>query len=123
MYKWYYLSCERVLAATQIGNNVVNLILLNGSLPQQIMSTDVLEDRANKDLKQLLESNKKIVDGDENVEKMTGYDDTMDNYQLKESCSLGRDPVSVHDMYACAGLEQQITIFKNMVNDLSLIHI
>lgn len=118
MYKWYYLSCERVLAATQIGNNVVNLILLNGSLPQQIMSTDVLEDRANKDLKQLLESNKKIVDGDENVEKMTGYDDTMDNYQLKESCSLGRDPVSVHDMYACAGLEQQITIFKNMVNDI-----
>lgn len=118
MYNWYYFSCERVLAATQLGNNVINLIMLNGSLEQYTVSQQELEDRAYADLKLLIESNRKLTDGYGSTKKIIGYDAAMDGYQLEESCSLGRDPQTIHDMYACASIEQLITIFKNMVVDI-----
>ncbi|EAX91028.1 Adenylate and Guanylate cyclase catalytic domain containing protein [Trichomonas vaginalis G3] len=119
MYAWYYYSAERVLAAIQTGHNVVHLILLgNGSIEQNITTIPELRNRCVEDLDLLIQTNNILVNGNSDVKSIIGYDKAYDAAQLEESCKLPHDPKSVHDMYACAGLESQITIFKNMVNDI-----
>lgn len=118
MYDWYYYSCVRVIAATEIGNNVMNLIFINESMPQKIVSIKDLRDQVIEDLNDFIEADRILLDGDHDTKKITGWDEAYDKMQLQEVCSLGRDPKTIHDMYACAGIEHQIIIFKNMVTDI-----
>ncbi|EAX90243.1 Adenylate and Guanylate cyclase catalytic domain containing protein [Trichomonas vaginalis G3] len=118
MYEWYYLSCVRVLSSTQAGNNAIHILLLNGSLKNDIISLASLKAKALKDLDDLITADKALLEGNGEIKKIIGYDEQYDKLQLQEVCSLNRDPKSIHDMYACAGIGHQIIIFKNMVSDI-----
>ncbi|EAX97201.1 Adenylate and Guanylate cyclase catalytic domain containing protein [Trichomonas vaginalis G3] len=119
MMYWFYYSCVRVLAATETGNNVVHIVLLSGNdVVSKVITLEEIRDKAVKDLEYLLQYEKKLVDGTAYAKSILGFDEELDNVELKSSCQLGRDPVSVHDMYACSSISAIINIFKNMVEDV-----
>lgn len=117
LFKWFYYSCQRTNFAAETGNDAVQLILMD-NLETNIISKEDLRKRALRDLNDLVERHSVLVDGNKEVEAAIGFDSIMDKTSLASNCDLGRDPQTLHDMYACASINQQITIFYNMVNDI-----
>ncbi|EAY14793.1 Adenylate and Guanylate cyclase catalytic domain containing protein [Trichomonas vaginalis G3] len=116
--KWFHYSCSRIVLGSEIGVNVIQTILLNGSLPQTIVNVSFVEETARKDLDKLLTYNHALIYGNENISRSIGFDKKFDEMQLQNVCELDHDPKTIHDMYACSSIDSQVQIFKNMVVDV-----
>ncbi|EAY03093.1 hypothetical protein TVAG_415270 [Trichomonas vaginalis G3] len=116
--KWFYYSCTRITMSSQIGNTVIQIVMLNESLPNKITNRSALLTKATSDLDKLITTNKELLYGNDDISGIIGYDDTLDGLQIRNVCDLGRSPVTLHDMYACSGLDQQFQMFKNMVTEV-----
>ncbi|EAX96126.1 Adenylate and Guanylate cyclase catalytic domain containing protein [Trichomonas vaginalis G3] len=117
LFKWFFYSCQRTNYAAECGNDAIQLILMS-DIEQYIMNLSTIAERAQHDLDQLNYIHKSLMDGNDIVEGSLGFDDALDKTTIQSVCDLGRDPKTVHDMYACANINQQVTIFNNMVDDI-----
>lgn len=115
VFKWFYYSIMRITSAIETGNDILQFILLYG-WNQEIVSMDTLASRAKTDLQDLIKFHNILIEGGNGVKKMMGFNEEIDRLHTVESCTLPYDPRTVHDMYACASVQAQIVIFKQMVD-------
>ncbi|EAY00516.1 Adenylate and Guanylate cyclase catalytic domain containing protein [Trichomonas vaginalis G3] len=115
---WFYLSCKRIILASQCGNNSLQMIFLNGSLQQRIVNVSALRDREIDMLSRFLNSDKTLLYGDSTIPGCIVFDEELDHLHLENYCDLGRSPQSIHDTYACTGLESQIQMLKYFIDEV-----
>ncbi|EAX90900.1 Adenylate and Guanylate cyclase catalytic domain containing protein [Trichomonas vaginalis G3] len=115
---WYQYSCQRLPLAAQIGSNTVQLLMLNGSLENKIITNDEIIKNAESDLKSLVKVNKLLVYGDDNLKPSLRYDESFDEIQIKNICEMKKEPETIHDMYACTGINNLVEVFKNVIEDV-----
>lgn len=115
---WFYYSCVRITYASKVGNNVLQLIILNESLPQTYINFTELIDQTRSDLYTLVNLNSDLQYGSDTFHGSMGYDQKLDDLQVSNQCDIGDEVRSVHDMYACSGLNKQITVIRNLVLDV-----
>lgn len=116
--QWFYYSCKRLSMASEIGNNALLLVLLNGSLSQTIIDRNELQSMTLNYVQNLVETQQALLYGNNEIKQSVGFDEELDNMNVGEHCDLGRNPSSVHDMYACAGIDSLIQIFKQMITEI-----
>ncbi|EAX87032.1 Adenylate and Guanylate cyclase catalytic domain containing protein [Trichomonas vaginalis G3] len=116
--RWYFYSCQRITMASQCGNNAIQMIFLNGSLPQTIVNTSQLRDNEISMLDKFMDSERTLLYGNDEVEGSVGFDEELDHLHLESYCDLGREPKSIHDMYACGSLDAQIQMLKFFVDEV-----
>ncbi|EAX97604.1 Adenylate and Guanylate cyclase catalytic domain containing protein [Trichomonas vaginalis G3] len=116
--KWFYYSCTRITMASQLGNNALQLIFLNGSLNQSIMDRDALVQIETSGLQKLRDAESILLQGNDEIKGSIGYDAKLDQMNIQSQCTLGRDPKTIHDMYACGSIDAQIHIFRQKVEEV-----
>ncbi|EAY22103.1 PAS domain containing protein [Trichomonas vaginalis G3] len=115
---WYYFSCSRIVISCQLGSSAIQMILLNGSLPQSIISFNNLTKIATKNLEKMNQENHYVLYGDGKSSGSLGFDDLLDQYQLSSQCSIDGDPQSLHDMYACSSVVQQMIVLRDIASSV-----
>ncbi|EAX98121.1 Adenylate and Guanylate cyclase catalytic domain containing protein [Trichomonas vaginalis G3] len=115
---WYYISCVRNVASSELRNNILHIILLNDSLPNKIIPLEDIYQAALDEIDLLKRYNQYLIEGGNNFERFIGFDAESDSYQFMEVCELGRDPKSMHDMYACSSIDKQIAFLTTNVRDI-----
>ncbi|EAY21631.1 Adenylate and Guanylate cyclase catalytic domain containing protein [Trichomonas vaginalis G3] len=116
---WYYYSMKHTVLASEVANNVVQFILLSSnSYNQNVTTTDFLKSRITSTVDALMAANDILVNGNDDVDTSVGWDSNLDAIQVNNQCELGRDPSSIHDMYACSSISSQLTMFKNMIDEI-----
>ncbi|EAX88091.1 Adenylate and Guanylate cyclase catalytic domain containing protein [Trichomonas vaginalis G3] len=117
-YQWFGISTARMIIASELGNTAIQMILLNGSLENTQISYDELVQRTHILLFAMQETNGILMNGNNETDKMIGYNDELDSFQIHETCIYEQNPDSVHDMYACASLNNQINMFIQIIKDV-----
>lgn len=113
---WFYLSAKRMVTANEIGSNALEMIVLgDGRTQNNIISFADIHNRTEFMLKKLEETERTIYNGDSDTERMIGFDDTLDNLMIGETCHLEHNPDSVHEIYACNSLKNQMNFFGDVV--------
>ncbi|EAX96578.1 Adenylate and Guanylate cyclase catalytic domain containing protein [Trichomonas vaginalis G3] len=116
--KWYYLSALRNVAVSEVRSDLIHVVMLNGSLPNNFITADSISDELKHHIDLVKKTNDLIVNGDEDFPKLVGYDEKYDNIQFNNLCDLGRDPKSIHDSYACNGVQQQLSFLESGIRDI-----
>lgn len=114
---WYYYSWERMICLNEIGNDMMTLIMIN-SYPQLAQLKSMLLAKSELQVMYLQEIHNILTEGSGEIESSIGFDQELDRLQIENLCNLGRNPSSVHDMYACASINSQINVFFDIVRDI-----
>lgn len=118
MIQWFYYSVGRMMYTSEIGKNSVMLILLGSNLSHPCVNVSDLEIETRSNLDRMMSINQALMNGNSEIPKSVGYDSQLDEIQIENSCSLGRNPLTMHDMYACSSLNSQLNFFEDMVMDV-----
>ncbi|EAX92100.1 Adenylate and Guanylate cyclase catalytic domain containing protein [Trichomonas vaginalis G3] len=117
MDEWLYLANIQMEIVSELGNNAINFVLMQ-DLNHTTPDTNVLLQRIKLLIDGLQYVNDKLINGDDDYKASIGFDSDLDSLETESVCELGYDPKSVHDMYCCSNLIQQISMFKNIVDDI-----
>ena len=115
---WYYYSSLRAGSSAESGNDALQLIFITGDLQQNITSRDQLLSIAQSDLDKTFEYHNSLIRGGSYAPAAFGFDDELDRLTMQDSCANRPEPTNIHDSYKCASLNQQVTIFKNFLQDI-----
>lgn len=116
---WFYFSVKQNVLANEIGNNVIQFILFSGnSINQSIKTVSQIKDRISTSLDMLMDINDIMLNGNDTITKSVGWSNQLDQLQVGNPCDLGRNPQTLHDMYACYSVNQLLVMFENMVTNI-----
>ncbi|EAY05922.1 PAS domain S-box family protein [Trichomonas vaginalis G3] len=117
--KWFYLSAQRMVTINEIASNCVQLVLLGDrNLEQNVVDQEEMEERTEEYIHVLQLLTSILVNGNETLKASLGYDSTLDAYQISDTCDLGYNPRTVHDMYACTSLSKQLVMFESIIDNI-----
>lgn len=117
---WFYYNCKRFNLLSTVTNDALLLIILNGSIPQNITDRQTITTRIKKNLDAILKVNNILINGDGDIKPQIGFDAKLDELILENNCDLGRNPESIHDMYGCSSMNSILLTYRNFVNDIIL---
>ena len=116
---WYYYSSLRAGSSAESGNDALQLIFITGDdFEQNITTREELLTIAQSDLDKTFEYHNSLIRGGAYAPAAFGFDEELDRMTMQDSCTNRPEPTNIHDSYKCASLNQQVTIFKNFLQDI-----